>query len=238
MTFLENVAGQTIICDGIKNPAGDLRRFVNHYCTHLKEVWMQDTGSKDGTYKLLRELQSEYPNLHLPIPIKFKGFSHARNHLLQKTLGASNCEWRLVMDRDELFPSKKPEDSFAKINEIIKKNNLEVFAFKRIEVYPNGNLKTPFKAIFPRLFNRSSNLKYLMDVWEVLEVPGRIIPTEVYFYHFNPTLRAFEEKLKNWYKRQGFEENFPTTLREGLTPSQVKGYKEWTAFNPQRDNYE
>lgn len=241
MVVLDDVSIQVITRNDIMNPAGGIERFVHAHIPYPKELRIQDTGSDDGTYEKLKELQKQYSNLIIPEPIDFMGFDYSRNVGLKDTSKNKKIKWIIELDTDELI--KDWEELSLAINSIAKDSpDTNAFLFSPIHIFPDyRKYKVPYNSL--RLF-RNGSVEYYGKVFENPSIPGikkgEIIPSlqstflGVAIYHFLPSYKARLKKMEYWYKKnRNFEEN----IKNNISPSQTPGFKEWKAYNPKRDNY-
>jgi len=69
--------------------------------------------------------------------------------------------------------------------------------------------------------------------------------SKIFIRHFISQLETLKEKNENWYKQPNLmfsltdEDSFKEEIiSKCIAPSQVKGFSNWKAYNPQRDLYE
>lgn len=117
----------------VKNEERWLWYAVKSVVEYVDKILLWDTGSTDGTLKIIKSLKSEYQN-----KISFKevgnvdkeGFTKVRQQMLDET----KSDWFLMLDGDEIWY----RDSILKVTNFIK-NQKTVGSFESI-VVPTINL--------------------------------------------------------------------------------------------------
>lgn len=228
--ILKNTALCAIVRDEEKNPAGGIKRFVDSHVPYIEEAVIVDTGSKDRTREILEELEGQHPNLSVD-DLRFEGFAQARNF----SLNHSNATWALILDADELLTQ---EDLFEIEKEKSWKENFYSLRFKHL--LPNGEENVCVNSQHIRFFNRDKarfKRKLWEELWEVNSdtyvSPDNAKKLFVTIKHFLPSRRESLLKENHWYSG-----NFDLIIREGIAPSQTKGFESWKQYNPQRDLYD
>ena len=100
----------------------------------------------------------------------------------------------------------------------------------------NGRLALRSKANYAKLLHERLNEKDF-------ELPS--FESKIFIRHFISQLETLKEKNENWYKQPNLmfsltdEDSFKEEIiSKCIAPSQVKGFSNWKAYNPQRDLYE
>lgn len=239
--ILQDVSLCAIVRDEKLNPAGGIERFVISHVPFVEEAIIVDTGSLDGTREILEGLQQKYKNLKV-FDHKFEGFADARNYSLSK----AKTKYTLVLDADELITYQHPNNDWEKIKDILELKK-ERYLFEMRWILPdgqeyfrgdahNGRLALRSKANYAKLLHERLNEKDF-------ELPS--FESKIFIRHFISQLETLKEKNENWYKQPNLmfsltdEDSFKEEIiSKCIAPSQVKGFSNWKAYNPQRDLYE
>ena len=101
----------------VKNEEKWLWFSVSSVVNHVDKILLWDTGSTDGTLKIIEELQKKYPG-----KIDFRQYGKVTSETFtkarQEMLEATSSDWFIVLDGDEIWF----EDSIRKMIGEIKKN--------------------------------------------------------------------------------------------------------------------
>lgn len=185
-----------IVRDEMMNPAGGIERFVHATLPHVEQAVILDTGSIDGTWQKLQELQELYPHLRA-LQHPFEGYGPSRN----RSLAQVNTRRALVLDADEAIR----ESDWGTLRQLLLSTSDEgEYAFTFRDVYSDAGEQDGRIYHNPRLFDVGGR-KYEGKVWELLTyLSGRHAPdgepTGITIYHFKNTLHAEKEKRQKWYK--------------------------------------
>lgn len=222
--ILTNTSLCAIVRDEKMNPAGGIGRFVDSHVPFVEQAVIADTGSVDGTREILEQMQSKYPNLKI-VDIPFKGYADARNKAMEHV----QTKRVLILDADELLTHEKPQNDWEVLKEFIEQYPSEIYCFNFLAIPPSGIEYYQFDALSRRLFNKG-DVVFLGKIWECAHYEVKEITPEVNrvsIKHFVPSQEAKNEKKENWYGGSYLI----------IPPSKSRGFAEWKAFNPQRDNY-
>jgi glycosyltransferase involved in cell wall biosynthesis len=100
----------------VKNEARWLWYSVTSVIDHVEKILLWDTGSTDGTIKIIEELRKKYPG-----KVDFRQYdkvtSETFTKVRQEMLDATKSDWFIVLDGDEIWY----EDSIKKVIETINK---------------------------------------------------------------------------------------------------------------------
>lgn len=135
----------------------------------VDEIVVLDTGSKDSTYVIARNLADK-----LYSDYKWNdNFSEARNHALSKATG----DWVLSIDADE--------ELLTEVKYIKKAiGEAEKCGIKAIDVIQEG--RGGERNYFPRLFKRCPEVYWIGAIHNYLSVPGMIKSDIVIKYGYSP----------------------------------------------------
>ena len=209
------------------NPAGGIRRFVDSHVPYVEEAIILDTGSVDGTYEELKELQNKYSNLVVPEPIKFEGYADARN----KSLEYATKDWTLILDADELITHKTPENNFLKLENLIDLGKLEKYTFDFLDIY--NDWECICLNCHPlRLFRTNLELSFGGLMGEMINSYVSYRDSNIPVLHFKGSLFGNQLKNEKWYNQLWGK------IKNNLPPSKANGFSEWKKYNPKRDDYE
>lgn len=216
-----------IVRDEKMNPAGGIERFVDSHVPFVEQAVIADTGSVDGTREILEEMQSKYPNLKV-VDIPFEGYADARN----KTMKHVQTKRVLILDADELLTHKKPQNDWKLLKRFIDEKPANSYDFEFLSILPSGFEYFEYDSHTTRLFDISKRTKFIGFIGEFMSGSRNSISipmNSITIKHFVPSLDALNKKNKNWYSN--------LTNLNNTAPSQIKGFAEWKAFNPLRDEY-
>ena len=99
----------------VKNEERYLWFSVMSVINYVDKILIWDTGSTDGTEKIIKEIKRKYPkkvNFKQVGDIDVNDFTHVR----QKMLDETNSDWLLILDGDEIWW----EESIKKVAEVVK----------------------------------------------------------------------------------------------------------------------
>lgn len=237
--ILSDVSLCAIVRDEKMNPAGGIERFVSSHVPFVEKAVIVDTGSLDGTREILEDLEGKYKNLKI-YDHKFRGFADARNF----SLGKARTKYALILDADELITHEKPRNEWKVINEVFNEGyqyKFYKFDFKHVD--PSGEyVSSPTHYV--RLVKRKFG-KFERCLFEYLEDEPQCDRFGMQIFHFLPKSEARAMKNNDFYFKKGalitinaishFNDEI---VEKNIAPSQVEGFSEWKAYNPQRDFYE
>ena len=224
-----------IVRDERMNSAGGIVDFVDSTVPYVETAVIVDTGSKDGTRKLLEEQAVEHHNLAVHYT-EFYGFASSRNFALWRVRLGPKTRRVLVLDADE----RLTRNDFRDLMLFIEENPARGYNFDLLNVEPNRSHLTNF-ANNPRLFDALYQLVHYKGVeevglWESLyigdrlfrNIPGATVYTGISIKHFLPNIHALARK-REWYE----------SLRTGETDAHYQNHPidQWKTFNPRRDEY-
>jgi glycosyltransferase involved in cell wall biosynthesis len=232
MTVLKDISLCAIVRDEKMNPAGGISRFVESHVPFVEQAVIADTGSIDGTREILEEMQSRYSNLKV-VDIPFRGYADARNRAMKHV----ETKRILVLDADELLTHEKPTNDWRDLRRVIEQNPNKTYEFEVMAIPPSGNNYIFYDTSSLRLFDASTN--YVRALWECPIMHQQALCIQgIMIKHFVPSQEALKRKKANWYLTKKQELSDKEYIKHFQTsPSQVKGFAEWKAFNPLRDNY-
>jgi len=120
--ILPEVSLCAIVKNELSNKAGSIQEFVEHIVPFLGGAVILDTGSTDGTYKALKELEKKHKQLKI-YQHSFEGYDASRNKSLQHV----NTDFALILDADERLSTRyaKGEDALTALR------NLKTFMMQR-----------------------------------------------------------------------------------------------------------
>ncbi len=223
-TVLNDVSLCAIVRDEKNNPAGGIKRFADSHVPYVDEAVIVDTGSVDGTRKILEECCALYSNLRV-FDHKFDGYAESRNFSLTNV----RTKFALILDADELLTHKKPQNDFRELGKFIDVFPAKVYNFKFEHYSPIG--ETPASAHRERLFELSPDIAFAKYCWEFLDTCLKgLWVNNITIKHFLPSQEARHLKRIGWYN-QLFD-------KQSLPPSKTEGFKKWKKFNPLRNKFE
>jgi glycosyltransferase involved in cell wall biosynthesis len=115
----------------VKNEARWLWFSVSSVIDYVDKLLLWDTGSTDGTLKIIEELKKKYPE-----KIDFRQYDEVTSETFtkarQEMLDVTKSDWFIVLDGDEIWF----EDSIRKVIEIINKDGKDTESI----VVPTVNL--------------------------------------------------------------------------------------------------
>lgn len=216
---LENVTLAAIVRDEMINLAGGVVDFVNRTVPHVERAVILDTGSRDGTYETLLELERKHGNLEVG-QISFEnGYGPARN----ETLARVATDYAFVLDADERLTKR----DFTRLKEEVEQGH-DSLTFTYLCIEPNGADRFG-GGHNPRLFLVESTHfsgSYGERLFKFNRSYSPKFPSSVEIKHFVPTTSARMRKTADWYVGKRWE--------NGNSPSSVDSYDLW--HTPARDD--
>jgi len=227
-----------IVKDEIMNPAGGIVDFINSTMPYCQAGAIVDTGSKDGTREKLEELAGKYKNLKIyDLNLNPFHYADAKNFAISK----ADTKRIFILDADERLTKK----DFSQLYNSLKEDNWnhEGYKFNILDVF-NEKTDTGWGLSF-RLFNKSSDIRYKGNVWEVfmkglepfVEAADWIsVPIAV--KHFRPNERICELKKEFIYEPMDKGNLDNLFSKKNIEPEKILQLSRlWKEFNPQRENY-
>jgi len=217
-----------IVRDEKINCAGGIETVLERMLPLFESAMVIDTGSKDGTRKILEKMQYRYSHLEIYY-IVFKGYFKARNFGLEHT----QTKWVFSGDADEImFP-----DSAKELAKIIDAHPDRLgFNVEFIDATPDlGIGKGIYKGpnINPRCFvvrddiryNTFEELYFFNGSKEEILDSDMFLKTNVELYHFKPSFEGLLSKRHFWYDK------INKHISKNTTPSQLKECMTWKTPN-------
>lgn len=237
-SVLNDVSLCAIVRDEIMNPAGGIEDFIRCTIPYVEAAIVLDTGSKDGTWEKLQELQREYPRMEI-FQEQFTDYAGMRN----LALGRVKTSMVLVLDADErLFPEDFRE--LAKLVNSMKRQKRTI-GINLVFWWVRPNKRKDFRGggHNPRLFrilpdihfrnhrDRSKEYLYLGD-FMIRREHGLCLDSPVEIKHFAPSSISYATKIEYWY------DGIVDKGRAGaVAPSEVAGFGRWKKLNPRRAQF-
>jgi len=94
---------------------------VSSIVDYVEKILIWDTGSTDNTLDIIRKLKEEYPEKIFIKEVE-RADPHEFSLFRQEMLDASDCDWIIVLDSDEIWWDK----SISKIIKTINEGNVDV----------------------------------------------------------------------------------------------------------------
>ena len=164
------------ICMMVKNEEKNIRRCLESLKQLVNkgdaEIVILDTGSNDSTVAIA----SEYTNRIFHQPWN-DNFSEMRNLTIQYAQG----EWILIIDADEVLVDSRPIQEFLEA-----KHSKDIVGAVIALRNAKNNEGTEFGSalITPRIFRRSSDIRYEGIVHNLPHVTGKLIEVKAELHHF------------------------------------------------------
>jgi glycosyltransferase involved in cell wall biosynthesis len=185
-----------------------------------------DTGSNDGTEKILKEKTIRFSGLRV-FEYPFNGFANSRNFSLRK-FEETGLKFALILDADE----RLTEEDFEKLEEVLKSPDMAALNFNFINIYPDMAMKA-MNYHNPRLFSLSPDIKYhdTNGVHEYLNACPKSLESGIIIKHFMSVGETEKKERIYWPMRNsyGSTKTFPDFSNDSF-------YIQSKRFNKQRLN--
>ena len=218
-----------IVRDEMMNPAGGIVDFVDSTVPFVEDAVIVDTGSVDGTREALEKLTMKYPHLRVLDTI-FKDYAHARNESLKPIDEGRKV---LVLDADE----RLTKEDFRIVKRELQQTSSDFYTFDILNIMPTRVSSAPYwdRRLFTKLpttifsnFNFRWGENLGNGTWAY---SGTFIGVAI--KHFLADQQAMERKKEDWYwKIVG-----AISGSQIPSPSSIPSFREWKAYNPQREKY-
>lgn len=94
----------------MRNEEQHIAKMLRSALPHCSHAVICDTGSDDGTLKIVEDILDEHPNIegtHVPYGDEWVNFSHNRNLAIERAR-KTGADWMLLLDGDEELIVEKP----------------------------------------------------------------------------------------------------------------------------------
>ncbi len=195
------------------------------------EIVVADTGSRDGTAELARELGARV------VQIPFHGFGDAKNRAVAETTG----EWVLSLDADERITDALRRELLAALENPGKNH---AFSLPRISLFLGKPMRHGGwgRDHVPRLFRREKARFSEDQVHERLLADGPIAPLKNPLLHdTTPTLGHYLTKMDRYStlaaRRIAGEAHRPVGVLPGLLHGLGNGFRKYFLLQGFRDGW-
>lgn len=152
------------LCMIVKNEISNIEYLMNDVCPVLEQVVVVDTGSTDGTYEKLKNLENKYQSLEVHTYKWHDHFSDARNF----SFSLANNDWIFWLDGDDRIDRSKLK--YFKDN-ILDNSDVDVWMLDyNYAQLPSGEPQIVLGR--ERFLRRSLNSKWQGAIHETIYVGG------------------------------------------------------------------
>jgi glycosyltransferase involved in cell wall biosynthesis len=157
---MSNTVSLCMIC---KNESNNIAGLMDDVCPVLEEIIVVDTGSTDGTLKILEGKKEQYPNLQVHHFDWVHDFSAARNYAFSL---AGDVDWIFWVDGDD----RVNQEALKHFKDHVLDNpNVDAWILPYIySKYPDGSPQTYLSR--ERFLRKSRNPKWIGAIHETVDI--------------------------------------------------------------------